>query len=52
MKIESAMRNLKNEKEFLGVSWEKLFSLLREEPMMFSPLAHECFEVYKEEISK
>jgi len=52
MKIQSAMRNLKNEKEFLGVSWEKLFELLREKPMMFPQLAIESFEVYKKEISK
>ena len=52
MTLNAAMKNLKHQKEFLGLSWEKLFSLLNEKPTIFPRGAVEAFEVYKEEISK
>ena len=50
MTLNAAMKYLKDNKEFLGVTWEKLFTLLEEKPTTFPRSAVEAFEVYKAEI--
>jgi hypothetical protein len=50
MKLKSAMRNLENQKEWLGVTWVKLLSLLQEKAIEFPDIIHESFETYREHI--
>ena len=50
MTLNAAMRIIEKEKVFLGVTWEKLFTLLEEKPTTFPTSAVEAFEVYKAEI--
>jgi len=50
MKLKSAMRNLENQKEWLGVSWEKLFVLIREKTTEFPDIIIESFETYRDHV--
>ena len=50
MKIQTALRNLKSQKDFLGVSWEKLFSLLRETASEFPDIIIESFDTYRDHV--
>ena len=50
MKLKSAMRNLENQKDWLGVTWVKLLSLIQEKAIEFPDIIHESFETYREHI--
>ena len=50
MKLKSAMRNLEDQKDWLGVTWVKLLSLLQEKAIEFPDIIHESFETYREHI--
>ena len=50
MKLKSAMRNLENQKDWLGVTWVKLLSLLQEKAIEFPDIIHESFETYRQHI--
>jgi hypothetical protein len=47
MNLKKAMRNLEAQREWLGVEWVELFSLLEEEPNEFSDITLRSFEIYK-----
>ena len=51
MTLNRAMRILDREREFLGVEWEKLFSLLRESPAIFNENAHTAYRRYRDHIA-
>ena len=50
MKLKSAMRNLENQKEWLGVSWEKLFTLIRDKAIEFPDIIIESFDTYRDHV--
>ena len=50
MKLKSAMRNLKHQREWLGIEWAELFALLRETASEFPDIIIESFETYKNHI--
>ena len=50
MKLKSAMRNLKHQKEWLGVSWGELFSLIREKTIEFPDIIIQSFETYRDHV--
>jgi hypothetical protein len=52
MTLNAAMKRLAREKEFLGVTWGKLFSLFKESPGMFPNGANEAFEVYRRTVEE
>lgn len=47
MKIRQAIRILKREKEFLGISWEELFELCREESGAVKLSALDAYDAYE-----
>jgi hypothetical protein len=47
MNLKKAMRNLDQQREWLGVEWVELFALLQEEPSEFSDITLRSFEIYK-----
>ena len=47
MKIRQAIRLLKREKEFLGISWEELFELCREESGAVKLAALDAYDAYE-----
>ena len=51
MTLKSAMTILNQEREFLGVEWEKLFSLLKESPAIFNENAHAAYRRYRDHIA-
>ena len=50
MKLKSAMRNLENQREWLGIEWAELFALLRETASEFPDIIIESFETYRDHI--
>ena len=50
MKLKSAMRNLENQKEWLGVSWGELFALIREKTIEFPDIIIQSFETYRDHV--
>ena len=51
MTLKNAMTILNREREFLGVEWEKLFSLFRESPAIFNENAHTAYRRYHDHIA-
>ena len=47
MKIRQAIRILKREKEFLGISWEELFELCREESGAVKLAALDAYDAFE-----
>jgi len=47
MNLKKAMRNLDQQREWLGVEWVELFALLQEEPSEFSDITLRSFEIYE-----
>ena len=47
MKIKQAMKVLKGEKEFLGISWEDLFVLCRAESSALKLAALDAYDAYE-----
>ena len=47
MKIRQAIRLLKREKEFLGVSWDKLFELCRAESSVVKLSTLDAYDAYE-----
>jgi hypothetical protein len=46
MSLKKAMRNLDQQREWLGLEWVELFALLKEEPTEFSDITIRSFETY------
>ena len=47
MKIRQAIRILRREREFLGISWEELFELCREESGAVKLSALDAYDAYE-----
>ena len=47
MKIKQAIRILKREREFLGISWEQLFVLCRAESSALKLSALDAYDAYE-----
>jgi len=47
MNLKSAMYDLEQQREWLGLEWAELFALLEDEPSEFSDITLRAFEYYK-----
>lgn len=47
MELKRAIRILKREKEFLGISWEQLFELCREESAAVKLSSLDAYDAYE-----
>jgi hypothetical protein len=47
MNLKKAMRNLDQQREWLGLEWVELFALLKEDPSEFSDITIRSFETYQ-----
>ncbi len=52
MTVNSAVKRLEQQCEFLGVSWDRLMYLCRYEPMMFPQGVIKAFDVYLESVGR
>ena len=52
MTVNSAIKKLEQQCEFLGVSWDRLMYLCRYEPMMFPSSVINAFDVYLESVDR
>ena len=50
MNLKKAMRNLDQQREWLGLEWVELFALIQEEPSEFSDITLRSFEIYKSKV--
>ena len=50
MNLKKAMRNLDQQREWLGLEWVELFALIQEEPTEFSDITIRSFETYQNHI--
>ena len=50
MNLKKAMRNLDQQREWLGLEWAELFALIQEEPSEFSDITLRSFEIYKNKV--
>jgi len=50
MNLKKAMRNLDQQREWLGLDWVELFALIQEDPSEFSDITLRSFEIYKNHI--
>ena len=50
MNLKKAMRNLDQQREWLGIEWVELFALIQEEPSEFSDITLRSFEIYKSKV--
>jgi len=50
MNLKKAMRNLDQQREWLGLEWVELFALIQEEPSEFSDITLRAFEIYKNHV--
>jgi hypothetical protein len=52
MNLKKAMRNLEQQREWLGIEWKELYTLLEEEPNEFSDITLRSYEIMKENIAQ
>ena len=52
MNFKKAMRNLDQQREWLGLEWVELFALIQEEPSEFSDITLRSYEIMKENIAQ
>ena len=52
MTVNSAVKRLEQESEFLGVDWDKLMYMLRTNPLMFPVSVMNAFDVYLESVDR
>ena len=52
MTVNSAVKRLEQEREFLGVDWDKLMYMLRTNPLMFPVSVMNAFDVYLESVDR
>ena len=52
MTVNSAVKRLERECEFLGVDWDRLMYLLRTNPLMFPQGVMNAFDVYLESVGR
>jgi hypothetical protein len=52
MNLKKAMRNLDQQREWLGLEWVELYALLEEEPSEFSHITLRSYEIMKENIAQ
>jgi len=50
MNLKKAMRNLDQQREWLGLEWVELFALIQKEPSEFSDITLKSFETYKNHV--
>ena len=50
MNLKKAMRNLDQQREWLGLDCVELFALIQEEPSEFSDITLRAFETYKNHV--
>ena len=50
MTVNSAVKRLEQQREFLGVDWDRLMYLCRTSPMMFPVSVMNAFDVYLESV--
>ena len=50
MNLKKAMRNLDQQREWLGIEWIELFDLIQEDPSEFSDITLRSFEIYKNHV--
>lgn len=51
MKIKQAMKILKSEREFLGITWEDLFVLCRAESSALKLAALDAYDAYEQHMA-
>jgi hypothetical protein len=52
MNLKKAIRNLEQQREWLGIEWKELYALLEEEPNEFSDITLRSYEIMKENIAQ